>query len=213
MLRATGHRNVASVRQRYHSQRILQPLPPRNIPRHNRYRPHIQLRRIQRQHQGHRIIGARIRVQNNLLRPSSPPRRRAQHPQQSPGAPKRSRKPSHRQVFDASIPVHRLSPCKARPVAAFFRAQLLPLLSRMFHPRATDQSHSFVFAPTRRELTKATNKIPATTPSDNSTEICTHGSTIIFAPMNVKTSESPTVKYRNRPKTPAKRKYIARSPK
>src|SRR5271167_374654 len=73
--------------------------------------------------------------------------------------------------------------------------------------------YCFVFGLTNKDAASATSKIPATTASEISTEICTHGSTIIFAPINASTNERPAVKYRKRPSTPAKRKYIARKPK
>src|SRR5580692_2227488 len=89
----------------------------------------------------------------------------------------------------------------------------VPALDLQTEPAVARRLYVFVFAPVSSEAAKATNKIPATIPSEISTEMCTHGSATIFAPINVSTNESPAVKYRNRPSTPAKRKYIARNPK
>src|SRR6476646_5347893 len=63
-----------------------------------------------------------------------------------------------------------------------------------------------------KDAASATSSIPATTANEISMEICIHGSTIIFAPMNASTNASPAVRKRSRPSTPASRKYIARDP-
>src|ERR1700676_4857574 len=216
MLRPSRHRNVAPVRQRNHAQRVFQTLPRRHVPRHNGNSPHIQLSGIERQHQSPSRIGCRIGGQDNLFCARSVARRRAEKTHQNSRVTKPLRKVSrpiadprhasntnHRnaffpQLFHAAISDHllRLRALHSRP-------------GRSPEPRV----YSFVLVPTRRELAKATNKIPATTPSHISTEIGTHGSTIIFAPINASTNERPAVKYRNRPSIPAKRKYIARNPK
>ena len=51
---------------------------------------------------------------------------------------------------------------------------------------------------------------PTTISSEMCGAMCSQGSTIIFPPMNANTKASPTVKYRNRFKNPANKKYIAR---
>ena len=67
MLRPASHRNIAPVRQRYHPQRIFKALLGHHVSGNHRQRPHIQLRRIQRQHDRYRIVGTRIGIDDYFL--------------------------------------------------------------------------------------------------------------------------------------------------
>jgi len=68
MLRACGYRDVAPVRKRNHPQGVFKALSRSHITRYNRDGANIQFWRVERQHQGHRVIGAGIGIKNDFLR-------------------------------------------------------------------------------------------------------------------------------------------------
>ena len=68
MLRAASYGNVAAVRERNHSQCVFKSLRGDHVSGNNRQRAHIQFRRIQRKHDGNRIVGAGIRVDDYFFR-------------------------------------------------------------------------------------------------------------------------------------------------
>jgi hypothetical protein len=67
MLRSSGDGNIAAVSQRHHAQRILQSLLGSDVTGYDGDCTDIQLRRVQRQHQGHGVVGAGIGVEDNFL--------------------------------------------------------------------------------------------------------------------------------------------------
>ncbi len=68
MLRARRDRNVATVGQRNHPQRILQALTCSHVSRDHGDGAHVQFRRIQRQHQGQSVVSSGVSVEDDLLR-------------------------------------------------------------------------------------------------------------------------------------------------
>ncbi len=68
MLRAPGHGQIASTGERNEFQSVFEALLRGDIAGDNRYGAHIELGGIQRQEQGHRIVGAWISVDDDLAR-------------------------------------------------------------------------------------------------------------------------------------------------
>ena len=67
MLRSGSDGNIAPVGERYHAQRILQPLTGRDVSRDNSDGAHVEFRRIERQHQGQRVVRSGIGIENDFL--------------------------------------------------------------------------------------------------------------------------------------------------
>src|SRR5207237_1315444 len=61
------YRDVTSVRQRHHPQRVFESLRRSHVSRHYRDSSNVELRRIERQYQSHGIVRARIGVKNDFL--------------------------------------------------------------------------------------------------------------------------------------------------
>jgi hypothetical protein len=67
VLSSTGHGYVATVGQRYHAERIIQPLSGGHFARHYGDGTDVQLGRVERQHHGHGVVGTGIGVEDDLL--------------------------------------------------------------------------------------------------------------------------------------------------
>ena len=67
MLRSGRDGNVAAVSQRNHPQCVLQSLAGSYVSRDDGDGANVQFRRIQRQHQGQRIVSSGIGVENDFL--------------------------------------------------------------------------------------------------------------------------------------------------
>lgn len=70
MLRAGGNGDLATICQRHHAQRVLQSLTGCDVAGNHGNGANVQFGRIQCQHEGHGIVGARISVEDDLLRRS-----------------------------------------------------------------------------------------------------------------------------------------------
>ena len=67
MLGSGGHGNVAAVGERNHAQSIFQSLLCGDVAGNDSDGAHVEFRRIQGQHQGHGIVGARVGIEDDFL--------------------------------------------------------------------------------------------------------------------------------------------------
>ena len=67
MLGSSGHGNIATIGQRDHAQRIFQALFSGYVAGYDGDSADIELRRVQRQHQGHGVVSPGVGVEDNFL--------------------------------------------------------------------------------------------------------------------------------------------------